>query len=115
MLCRFAAIAVIGLCAGVPLAGRADAEASDAQPEPHYIDVLGSWVRPDSYLGGVQQESSADVGSGNVKTLGVAGQPTKLILDFPTSESFDAARIRFTNLVGTQPSLDVYAICVGEP
>jgi len=68
-----------------------------------------------TYLGGVQAESSEDVGSGNVQTLGVAGQPSKLILDFPTTENFDTARISFTNAVGTQSALDVYAICVGEP
>jgi hypothetical protein len=68
-----------------------------------------------TYLGGAQQESSDDVGSGNVQTLGVAGQPSKLILDFPTTENFDAARISFSNTAGTQSALDVYAICVGEP
>ncbi len=68
-----------------------------------------------TYLAGVQAESSDDVGSGNVQTLGVAGQPNKLILDFPTTEDFDAARISFSNTAGTQSALDVFAICVGEP
>jgi hypothetical protein len=68
-----------------------------------------------TYLAGAQAESSEDVGSGNVQTLGVAGQPNKIILDFPTTENFDAARISFSNTAGTQSALDVYAICVGEP
>jgi hypothetical protein len=50
-----------------------------------------------------------------VQTLGVAGQPNRIILDFPTTENFDAARISFSNTAGTQSALDVYAICVGEP
>jgi len=47
MSCRFAAIALIAFCAGSP-----GAHAQEAAPppdlEPQYIDLLGSWVRPDS-------------------------------------------------------------------
>ena len=68
-----------------------------------------------TYLVGVQQESSGDIGAGNVDTFGVAGKPDRLILDFPTTENFDAARISFSNTAATQQALDVFAICVAEP
>jgi len=47
MSCRFAAIALIALCAGSPGA-RAQEAAPPRDLEPQYIDLLGSWVRPDS-------------------------------------------------------------------
>jgi hypothetical protein len=55
------------------------------------------------------------VGSDNVEILGFAGSASRVILDFETTEDFDAAQIRFTNAVGTQANLEVYAICVGDP
>ena len=87
--------------------GRESGRGPRGEPDPEHGDHHLSRRRP--------AESSEDVGSGNVQTLGVAGQPSKLILDFPTTENFDAARISFSNTAGTQSALDVYAICVGEP
>jgi len=72
-------------------------------------------VTINTYSMGSQAESSADVGAGTVVPIGVAGQPNRIILDFETTETFDAAEIRFSNTVGLQQALDVYAICVGEP
>jgi hypothetical protein len=86
-------------------------ETPRAGPAPNQIQ--NTEIR--TLLGGVQVERSGDVGSDDITILGFAGDPTQMILDFETNEDFDAAQIRFTNLVGTQSDLFVYSICVGEP
>jgi OOP family OmpA-OmpF porin len=48
MPCRPAALALFLLLAGGSLAATADAVSEPAELEPQYIDLLGSWVRPDS-------------------------------------------------------------------
>jgi len=46
MSCRFAAIALVALCGCIGAHAQESAPPRDL--EPQYIDLLGSWLRPDS-------------------------------------------------------------------